>query len=60
MLVSAYFDGGRGGWWWVNICVPSATLEKGKLAFNTKQEANLGKKVSWQAGVDTREWVYPF
>jgi hypothetical protein len=38
--------GGRGSVLCVNICVPSATLEKGKLVFNTnKGLLGLGKKL---------------
>jgi len=36
MLVSAYW-GGSGAVLYVNICVPSPTLEKGKLVFNTNK-----------------------
>jgi len=53
-LVSAYFDvswcllcmGGRGSGVCVNICVPSSTLEKPNVVFNSKQWlSGLRKKV---------------
>ena len=37
MLVGAYLLGGRGAVLYVNICVPSYALEKGKLVFNTNK-----------------------